>query len=228
MSRIPSMRDNGFTLFEILITLFIFSVVVSVIFTAYSGAFRIMDETTGTAEVYDQARIALERMCEDLASLYVPGTETVAGKRREKDRILFSGEPSEAGDPAFDTLTFLSLAHIDFDRVPPVPQPAEIVYYVRQNDQGTPVLYRSDTPMFKEKPVEGTGGLPLCEGVAAIHFTYYDAQGGAHKRWDAAEGKSGRQIPSRVSISLTLKREWNPEAPLDFSTGVAIPVVKQK
>ncbi len=225
-----SSYKHGFTLFEILITLFIFSVVVSSILYAYSGTFRVVQETEAAAEIYDQARIALERICEDLESTYIPQEEATAeGGEAGPRKILFLGEAAEIGDGAFDTLTFLSFAHIDLEKMASVLQPSEIVYYVRQDNRDAPaVLYRSDTPLPQEKPVTGTGGFPLCEGLSAVDFTYYDHGGEAHESWDASEkGRTGR-LPTRVGVVLQFGSGNNKRKPLVFKTSVFISGSKEE
>jgi len=70
-----SKENSGFTLLEILIAIFIFAVVMTTIFTSYTGTFRVVDETESQAEIYQMAGIAMERMLEDLESIYIPTTE---------------------------------------------------------------------------------------------------------------------------------------------------------
>ena len=61
---------RGFTLFEILIAMFIFGVVVSTIFTSYTGTFKIIEETESQADIYAMARVAMARLQEDLESVH--------------------------------------------------------------------------------------------------------------------------------------------------------------
>ncbi len=70
LSRIRGENSPGFTLLEILIAMFIFAIVLSTIYTSYTGTFRILDETKEQTDIYRMARIALERMHEDLESVY--------------------------------------------------------------------------------------------------------------------------------------------------------------
>ena len=69
---------SGFTLLEILIAMALMATVLSIIYTAYLGTFRNMGETEANAEIYRMARISLERMGEDLESVYM-------SQRREED-----------------------------------------------------------------------------------------------------------------------------------------------
>ena len=59
-------NPKGFTLLEVLIAMSIFAVVLSMLYTVYTGTFRNIEETESQADLYQMARIVLERMTEDL------------------------------------------------------------------------------------------------------------------------------------------------------------------
>ena len=62
---------KGFTLLEILLAFFIFSLVLTSLYTAYTGTFSNIDQAESQSDAYQMARITLERMIEDLESTYV-------------------------------------------------------------------------------------------------------------------------------------------------------------
>ena len=61
--------SRGFTLLEILIAIFILSVVLTTIFAAYSGTLTVIKELDDDSRAYQMARITLDRMSRDLSSL---------------------------------------------------------------------------------------------------------------------------------------------------------------
>jgi len=71
MNPINPINPEGFTLFELLIAIFIFALVLTTIYASSTGTFRVVNETESEVEIYRMARIAMERMLEDLESLYV-------------------------------------------------------------------------------------------------------------------------------------------------------------
>jgi len=180
---------SGFTLVEILIAIFIFAVVLTTIYTSYTGTFRVVDETESQAEIYRMARIALERMLEDLESAYIQKKEeNPESGEGAIHPFQFVGEDREIKGRCADTLRFISRAHIDLSGQEQDPGTVEIGYYVKENDEGDDfVLYRSDRPMFKEAfPLEEeTGGLVLCERLVSVNFTYYEEDGEARESWDS-------------------------------------------
>jgi len=220
--------QSGFTLMEILIAISIFAVVLTTIYTSYTGTFRVVDETESQAEIYRMARIALERMLEDLESAYIPKREE---NPESEEGILhpfqFVGEDREIKGRCADTLRFISRAHIDLSGQELDPGTAEIGYYVKENDEGDDfVLYRSDRPMFEEAfPLEEeTGGLVLCERLVSVNLTYYEEDGEARESWDSTSDELKDKIPKMVSISLEFLNRSDPETPFRFMTGVALPI----
>lgn len=219
-------KTSGFTLVEVLITVFIFAIVLSTIFTTYTASFRIMDQTESQAEIYAMARVTLERMIEDLGSVYVfPETaakKTTPGPLRP-DRFI--GEKKEINDNPFGTLRFLSRAHIGFNDTETDPGVSRIVYYAVENDQENSItLFRSDTPEFDEEPEEDSDGLPLCEGLSSVDFTYYGEDGTPHEQWDSTSQEFGGKLPVMILITLEFVNEADPESPIKFTTGVSLPM----
>ncbi len=222
-----SKENSGFTLLEILIAIFIFAVVLTTIFTSYTGTFRVVDETESQAEIYRMAGIAMERMLEDLQSIYIPKTEgNPESKEDTPSPFQLVGEDREIEGRPADTLRFISTAHLNLGGQEQEPGAAEIGYYLKEDEEGDDlVLYRSDRPVFKEaSPSENeAGGLVLCERLASVNFTYYEENGEPRESWDSASGVLKGKMPTMVSISLEFVNNLDPETPLKFMTSVALP-----
>ena len=222
---------KGFTLLEVLIAMFIFAVVLSTLYVAYNGTFRNIEETESQADLYEMARIVLERMTEDLESVYMASqTKRTTGEEttEEDQSTRFVGTMTEIEGRRVDSLRFASKAHIDFNSGGPYPGTAEIVYYVRENSEEEEgfILYRTDRANFGQEEEQGTGGWILCDRLYAIQFTYYDEEGRAYDNWDSTEESFKDKLPSGISILLELADKTNPESPLKFMTGVALPLSK--
>jgi len=221
---------SGFTLAEILIAIFIFAVVLTVIYTSYTGTFRVVGETESQAEIYRMARITMERMLEDLESTYIPKGE--GNTKSEEDPLKsfqFVGRDQEIKGRSADTLRFISRAYINLSGQDEDTGKTEIGYYVKANEQGEDfVLYRSDRPMFKEGFLleADYGGVVLCEGLVSVNFTYYEEKGEALENWDTASDDLRNTIPRMVSILLEFANPLNPETPLRFTTSVSLPIGK--
>jgi len=219
---------SGFTLMEILIAIVIFATLLTTIYASYTGTFRVINDTESQAEIYRTARITMERMIEDLESVYVQKGSPQAGSEGSKEPpFQFLGEVREIMGRRADTLRFISSAHIDFSGQDPGHGAAQIGYYVKESeDQEGFVLYRSDNPLFKEtNPLyEEPGGLVLCEGLISVAFTYYGEGGRTSDSWDSASKGLENKIPKEVSITLEFENTLNPELPIRFMTSVALPM----
>ncbi len=206
--------------------MFIFAIVLSTIYTSYTGTFRIVDETEYQSGIYRMARITLERMHEDIESVYALPSGESSGSDEESAQVSeFVGEDKEIKGASADSLRFISRAHLVFSEQEQASGTAEIAYYAGENDEDEGlVLYRTDTPGVAEVSGEGTGGLVLCEKLQSVDFTYYDADGEAHHNWDSTTGEFKDRIPKMVSISLEFVNELDPEVPFKFLTRVALPM----
>jgi len=217
--------QKGFTLVEILVAIAIFGLIALAVFPVYRGTFRIIDETESEEDIYQMARIALERIGGDLSS--VCRLEAIRGNEPEEtpaESILFRGEKKDLGDLRCEDLRFVSLAHLDFTDRRSVAEPAEITYYGAARSDGEAFdLYRSDTLLVRERPESGAGGLVLCKGLSSIQFIYYDSQGEAHEEWDSSVGSFKGALPERVVVVMEFPNPANQDKPFRFRTGVAIP-----
>jgi general secretion pathway protein J len=222
-----SKGHSGFTLLEILIAIVIFATLLTTIYASYTGTFTVIGDTESQAEIYQMARIAMERMLEDLESLYIQeGSLQPGSEGSEENLFQFLGEEREIVGRRADTLRFLSSAHIDFSGKAPGYGPTQIGYYVKEDNDGEGfILYRADSPLFKETyPLdEKSGGLVLCEGLVSVAFTYYGKGGEAFNSWDSTSEGTANKIPHAVSITLEFENASNPELPIKFMTSVALP-----
>lgn len=212
-SKLRPVKDrNGFTLLEILIAIFILATVLSTVFASYTGTLRVVRETESQAEIYQMARISFERILEDLESAYMP----------EKSKTLESKDTEQPFEFANTSLRFPSRAHLVFGEEDQPWRTTEISYYVEEADGGEGlILYRRDRPQWEEVPEEGGGGLPLCERLVSVNFTYVDAEGEENEDWDPA---SEEGMPKIVSVALEFVNPSDPETPFKFATSVALRV----
>ena len=94
-------RQNGFTLIEILIAIFILAIVLSTVYASYTGTFRIVKDTEYGDDIYSMARSTMERMITDLESVC-----------KYRDSFRFISKRNESFQREFMNLSFLSSAHL--------------------------------------------------------------------------------------------------------------------
>lgn len=223
------MNKKGFTLIEVLLAIFIFAVVISLIFTAYTGAIRIMNETDNQANISRMASIALERMTEDLESI---STSTwIKPDETDGSPILsgrFLGVNDEIDGISADRIRFLSKARVIFADQGPSGGEVEISYYLKQDEeeQGL-ILYRSETSTFEASPEEGTGGLEVCRGIRSLEITYLTGKGETVEEWDSTSLETNPLLPRIVFIILSFWDRTGEEIQAyTFRTSVALPLAR--
>jgi general secretion pathway protein J len=223
--------QSGFTLFELLVAIVIFALVVSTIYASATGTFRVVGETESRAEIYRMARVAMERMLEDLESVYVQG---MASKEEpDADTLVMSsfvGEEKEIDGRSADSLRFTSRAHANLGGQQKDPGAVEIIYYVRESEGGEGlVLYRSDRPIFQApwSSEEDTGGLVLCEKLYSVDFTYHGKDDEIQDDWDADSEEQGGALPRMVTLSLEFNLGPDTDSPLKFMTKVTLPAQEE-
>ena len=220
--KLPKLRPitdrNGFTLLEILIAIFILATVLSTVFASYTGTLRMVTETESQAETYQMARIAFERIIEDLESFYLP----------EHSETSEVGEEEQPFEFTNTSLRFPSRAHVVFSKEDQSWGTTEISYEVKEGDEGEGmILYRREKPQWGEEEAseEGEGGLPLCEKLVSVNFAYYDAEGKDTEDWDP-ESEEG--MPKIISVALEFVNPSDPETPLKFATSVTLHISKEE
>jgi general secretion pathway protein J len=212
----------GFTLLEILLAIFIFSIMITTLFGSFNqilGSVSIIDENL---TVNEMAKTCMDRMILDLRGIHVTpaGLYSKPELQADPDIHQILGENSSTQNKDFPKLRFISSAHITFGKGKPSGV-AEIVYYVDETDENTIVLKRSDRLHF-EKPIDEDNHDPvLCENVKMLSFTYYDKEGEEHESWDSDSSDSSYETPVSIGIRLEIGKESTSYV---FQTRVHLPV----
>ena len=217
MGRIREIQRSGFTLLEILVAMFILAIVLSTIFGAFSETLKNINHAESQADIYQMARVALKIMNKDLEGSLISSTRS------------FSGQDEEIDGRDADFLSFFSTNHVSFEEPGKGSGNAGISFYVlekeKEEEKGL-VLYRSDILERNQEPEEKTGGAVLCEGLHSVNFMYYNSDGDEYDSWDSSDGQYKNKLPSMVTIRLEFLNRSNPEVPLRFETGTALPMAQ--
>ena len=214
--------DKGFTLLEILLAFFIFSILFITIYSSYSGTFKTINLTENRMELYRKAAITLERISEDLQASYISILPQGSfGQPAEYTRFL--GENHDINGQEADTLSFFSRVSPLFGNDDEATSGQLISYSIIQGDEENElVLLRSEQPEFLNETEEN--GLVLSDGLQAVNFIYFDDDENSQEQWDSDSEESNGRLPRRVSVELEFLNIENPEAPLKIMTSVAMPV----
>lgn len=211
-------HSRGFTLLEILIAIFILSIVLTTVFASYSGTLRVIKEIEEESRIYKMARITLDRMNRDLSSL-----------QRSGNKFVLRSERSSAGSREFGFLAFWSASHLVFEKDELPGSPASIVYFVKQDKEGGFSLWRSDIAQARPSSENRTDrGVIICQDLQAMNFRFFDESGREHDNWDtrALSPPQKDKPPAMIQIELMLANGRDAEKPYKFITKIFLPVRK--
>ncbi len=221
VDNLPASSDKrGFTLVELLVAIFIFAIVISAVYGAYSATFHIVEGTEFQLDIANRSRIVAERMAEDLASI-------VTGTGGE-----FFGESHEYSGARGDSLSFVSSAHLVLRKSDNFSGHVSIEYQTELDEEnGLLNLYRSDTVLLPglERDEEDARKHLICQGLQGFQLTYFDRDGNETEEWQVDEvelaGDSDEQMlfPALVSIELKFAESMESDNSSVFKTAVALP-----
>ena len=222
MNHRPSKKNigcGGFTLVEILIAIFILSLVMATVYVSYTGILKTSRQLGEEGDIYKMARTALERITRDLSSLQM-----------SEGAYTLSAEKNKTGNRQFHAIYFWSASHLAFSETESEGRPAAIGYFVREDDGGKSfALWRSDVPGIKPDEIkQPEEGFVICKNIEAFGLTFYDAAGGENDLWDSSVSGGIHQgkAPASVKIELFLINPNDREKPYKFMTKVFLPVSK--
>ncbi len=221
MFSVSSVAKNsfGFTLFEILITLSILGVVVSLLYLTFHQSMAVMAEMDDRAEVIRQGRMILEKVTGELR-----GAALVSPKEGfQAYRTGLVGRSTKEGKDFLDRLDFTHLPHPGEISVEGGWGVIELGYFLDRAPGGKGfTLFRRQDEARDGDLLRGGRSLALCDRVRSLSFSYFDRQGKRGKEWNSLEGERRNQLPSRVEIHLRLEDSRGQVH--DFRTQVFLPM----
>ena len=205
-------RAEGFTLIEVMVSLMILTLAMSVAYGSFTTALTSWSAGLSRGRKEQVARIALERMAQQLKSA-IPATITTTGGRR---RPAFEG-----GD---DHIRFVTMLPSGVDGIP-----VQVSYSIEEADGGSRMVYREypwpDKNFFevgepvKEEALDEIVGLAIT--LRPREENEGNGDGGEsdipvdEEEWSSEDEET---IPGGVDISLRL------EGDEDYFTSTSIPL----
>ena len=200
--------SRGFTLIEMLVATAVSSIILLMIYTAYSSVIRSINYAKSASAYYEELNFALKRIDGDIANLY--------WKSDIKNLNFISAE--EAGS---SILNFVTAEHRDYRLVynlkeqVPVSDVHEVGYYLKK-DTGSEtfnLIRRSDTG-YDEAPVSGGTEEVLLKDVSSLKFEF-KYRNDWSRTWDSREVK---RIPAVVKTTVLLLNPSKNKETYEFLT----------
>lgn len=206
--------EKGFTLVEVLLAIFIGSIVLTVLYSSFFQIVKAKDVVESELDLYHEARVVFSKMTEDFQSAYPRGA--VFNNSLISNSSFFSG--TKDGDNSRVALTSLSRRpasnSIDSDQ-------AEIGYYLEPVPQSD-VFYL----IREENPRIGTdsGGIkyPISERLIRFNLRYMTENDSEESFVDEFNSDQTGSLPKVVEVTLTMRSPRGED--VEFNTLILIPL----
>lgn len=222
-----TLKRKGFTLIEILVAIFLFSIIMSTLYTSFNTIFSSVSPIEKGSDAYAMAKSCFSIMTDDLMSAYFslpPAWKKPEFNEEEPDIYALKGESVTLATETFPRLKFSSLGHIPFNEVR-AKGIAEIVYYITQNPDGGFVLRRFDQ-LYPHKEFEESEKDPvICEKIRSFEIRYFNEEGEEQEKWDSESEEYEYATPSSILIKIAISGENQDQI---FETSVKLPICRKK
>ena len=204
MVRKARRMTNAFTLIEILLAISLAAILLALVYGAYAGTVRSVEDAREWTEICQMSRFALACFTREIESAYFYAASPYS---------IFRGGAGEdlAG---YSGLTFVTSSPLGGEGTL-----AEVSYFLEESeeqDEGWVLYHRVDvTP--DDDLEEGGRISPLAHGLAGISFSWWDGDEW-REMWDAEEEGV---LPSLVRVEISFLRQGTEEVP--FHTMISLP-----
>lgn len=198
---------TGFTLLEILITLFIFALVIIGVLGVYRQTLTEIDVLTDETRLLDTARSCMARISQDLQSLHVTLAPTYAppDPGGPADMYRFVAGRDHLAAAVYGNLRFATRTHLAFEAFP--PGIAVVRYFADRGTDGAIVLRRAWNLLpYQPSPATLDDDVwpVVCKNITELTFRFFDHQGNPHATWDSEDRILRHATPRAVEITLEL------------------------
>jgi general secretion pathway protein J len=195
---------KGFTLLEVLISVAIISIILTVIYGAYTSNLETVQSIRRDSEVTQAGRVTLDIMTRDLESLFFTTMDKKEGEPKIKLGLIGRNE-SLGGKPA-GRMDLTTTNRLTPEKIGMQVDLCEVGYFLKETQgQNDLTLWRRDSNVVDEKLDEGGQAFELVRGVSALEIVYQDQDGQETDSWDTTvDDKDKQHLPLLIRIKLTL------------------------
>lgn len=220
-------ETKGFTIIEIMIAIFIFAIVVTMLFSSHNVVLSNTGAVREGMVLGEMSKTCIDRMVSDLRSIYLelPPAYTPPGFDAPPAPYRIVGDRTDINTVDFSRLRFTSFAHLPFKQDPSSDGIAEIVYYAQEDGEGNIILRRADN-LYPYKEFEENENDPLlCEAIRSIVFRYYDEEGTEYDNWDSESPDFEYATPRAIGLALEIGDDSISQR---YETKVFFPIYRKK
>ncbi len=211
--------NEGFTLIEVLLAVFIASIVMAVLYASFFQIIKAKDKVEQELELYHEARVIFSKMTRDIVTAFPRGSVNTVSSSTPSDFFMGSQEGN------FSTLTFTSLSRTPAKDAKESDQ-TEISYFLEptEDDPNLFALMRRDDPTIGTE--EGGSEYPISERIVGFTLSYLGEASLASENqelafeWNSSDGSS---LPRAVNVNIVLRGPRGDD--IEFNSLILIPVV---
>ncbi len=210
--------NSGFTLIEVLLAVFIGSIVVGVLYASFFQIIKAKEKTEEELELYHEARVVFSRLTRDLSTVFPRGD--LFAESAGVPYPYFLG----AQDGDFGSVRFTSLSRRPSTQKGESDQ-TEVTYYLQGiENSDLYALMRRDNPRIGTE--NGGTEYPISERVAGFYLNYIGSANPVEgvediiTEWDSSAIGS---LPRAVNVTLVMRGPRGEDH--EFSSLILIPVV---
>jgi general secretion pathway protein J len=203
---LPTLTVGGFTLVELMIAIFILSIIMVTLFGSFNAVFTQSEPISRKTRLAHMGQNCLNRIADDLKQLRIASATAYAKPiaNSDPDTYRFLADTQYMAGEEFPRLQFVTGAQTDQSGKAPFQYSASrVTYYVQQSREGV-ILRRADHhfPFGEFKPVPEDP--VVCTHLNALKLTFFDAEGEGRSEWDSDDEITNYATPVSVEIELAL------------------------
>ncbi|HOP62697.1 MAG TPA: type II secretion system protein GspJ [Spirochaetota bacterium] len=188
----PVSDNSGFTLIEMLVAAAVSSIILIMVYTAYSSVIKSIKYGSTASDYYERLNFALRRIDTDISNLY--------WNKDLKDLCIVCTEKTGSSILNFITAEYRNSKLIyNLKNQVPVSDVHEVGYYLRQKSGSDSFeLIRRSSIGYDDSPLEGGVEEILLKNVRSLNFEFKYRNDWV-REWDSRETK---KIPKLVKTTL--------------------------
>ncbi|MBI2974992.1 MAG: prepilin-type N-terminal cleavage/methylation domain-containing protein [Deltaproteobacteria bacterium] len=217
---------KGFTLLEVLIAVFVLSIMSFLIWQITNNTYRGTEKAGKYDEVYQYARVAIKRLNDDLSMAFLAGPN-LKGKQQD-GTVTFETTFVGVNEGDADKMNFTSLSSVRLVADERKSDQIEAGYFISpcpEAEERINCLMRREAAVIDTKSDEGGESFPIAKGVKRFNVEYYDSNKQEWlDSWNSKDPALADRLPRAARITLTFYDPKNEDEELTFVTSVMLPL----
>jgi general secretion pathway protein J len=219
------LRGKGFTLLEVMVSVAILGVIMTLIWSSTSQSLRAKDRFEKRDLVFHQGRVALRKIGEDLSMAFLAPREVRRAEGATEIKTFFIGEDRASQD----SISFTSFSHLRLFRGAKESDQCKVAYEVvpSPEDPGRFNIVRREDPWIDDTVEVKGRAFTLAWDIQEFDLEYYDDRRDEWiKSWDTEQVDWRNRLPMAVRIRIAFVDPEEEGEVIPLSTAVMIPLSK--